>query len=265
MKRIIVCIKPVPDPKAWHKLSLDPVTRTLVRQGIPVVINPLDKNALEAALALKDATGAEVVLLSMAPPDTKALLMEALAMGADRACLLSDRVFAGSDSLATARILAAAIGKIGAFDVVLCGNYSLDGSTAQVPSELAQYLGIPNVMHVEALSVDPAGVLTIVQTIEQGRVHLESASPLLLSVTRKINKPRFCSFLEMLKAEKKDVALWSNADLSLDPARIGLSGSPTRMVDLFVRPKRRAGQIVTGEPEVLAETLKQKLYQLGVI
>ena len=265
MKRIIVCLKPVPDPKEWHKLSLDPVTRTLGREWISSVINPLDKHALEAALALKDATGSEVVLLSMAPPNAKALLMEGLAMGADRACLLSDRLFAGSDSLATARILAAGGRRGGPFDVILCGNQTLDGSTAQVPSQVAELLGIPNVMHVENLRYEPAGLFRIVQAIEHGKVHLEAAPPILLSVTKHVNKPRFCSFLELLKAEKKEIAVWTNADLSLEVSRIGLSGSPTGMAELFVRQKRRSGTKLTGEPEAMVQAVLNKLYQLGAI
>jgi electron transfer flavoprotein beta subunit len=265
LKRIIVCLKPVPDPKEWHRLSLDPVTKTLIREGIPGVVNPLDKHALEAALVLKDAAGAEVVLVSMAPTGAKSLLMEALAMGADRACLLSDRVFAGSDSLATARILAAGIRRVGPFDVVLCGNQTLDGSTAQVPSQLAEFLGIPSVMHVEDLHYNPAGSFRIVQTIERGRVHLESGLPILLSVTKRINKPRFCSFFELLKAEKKEIALWTNANLGMDVSLIGLAGSPTGMADLFVRQKRRAGTKLTGEPEAMAQAVLNALQRLGRI
>ncbi|MCK9374548.1 MAG: electron transfer flavoprotein subunit beta/FixA family protein [Syntrophobacterales bacterium] len=142
MERVIVCLKPVPDPKAWDRLRMDPVTKTLVRDEIPNVINPLDKHALEAALEIKDAYGAEVVLLSMAPTPTLPVLREALAMGADRAVLLSDQWFAGSDTLATSRILATAIRRLEPFDLICCGNFTLDGSTAQVPSQIAELLGI---------------------------------------------------------------------------------------------------------------------------
>ena len=186
-------------------------------------------------------------------------------MGADRACLLSDRVFAGSDSLATARILAAGIHRVGPFDVVLCGNQTLDGSTAQVSSQLAEFLGVPNVMHVEGLQYDPAGSLRLVQTIEHGRVHLEAGFPILLSVTKQINKPRFCSFLELLKAEKKEIAVWTNADLAMDGSLIGLAGSPTGMADLFVRQKRRSGIKLTGEPEAMAQAVLNTLYRLGTV
>ena len=147
-KRIIVCVKPVPDPKHWDQVSMDPGTRTLKREGIPSIMNPLDKHALEAALSIRETRGGEVVLLSMAPPFAAPTLREGLAMGADRAVLLSDPVFAGSDSLATAYILAAGCRWIGEFDVVICGNLTIDGSTAQVSSQLAEFLDLPNVMHV---------------------------------------------------------------------------------------------------------------------
>ena len=147
---------------------MDPVTKTLIREGIPSVINPLDKQALEAALEIKDACGAEVVLLSMAPASTRPVLREALAMGADRAVLLSDQWFAGSDTLATSRILATAIRRLAPFDLICCGNFTLDGSTAQVPSQVAELLGIPNIMHVSAMEFRAARPWLVTQKIEQG-------------------------------------------------------------------------------------------------
>jgi electron transfer flavoprotein beta subunit len=176
MEKIIVCLKPVPDPKAWDRLAMDTVTKTLIREGIPSVINPLDKQALEAALEIKDACGAEVVLLAMAPAATQPVLREALA-GADRAVLLSDRWFAGSDTLATSRILAAAIGRLAPFDLVCCGNFTLDGSTAQVPSQVAEILGIPNIMHVSAMEFTPAQPLLVTQKIEQDWSNLRPSLP----------------------------------------------------------------------------------------
>jgi electron transfer flavoprotein beta subunit len=168
MKRVIVCLKPVPDPKAWDRLAMDPVTKTLRREGIPSVINPLDKHALEAALEVKDVHGVEVVLLAMAPASTLPVLREALALGADRAVLLSDRWFAGSDTLATARIIAAAIRRLAPFDLICCGNFTLDGSTAQVPSQIAEFLGIPNIMHVSRMELSPDRQMIVTQKIEHG-------------------------------------------------------------------------------------------------
>jgi electron transfer flavoprotein beta subunit len=264
MARVIVCVKPVPDPQAWDRLRMDPVTKTLIREGIPSVINPLDKQALEAALEIKDTHGAEVVLLSMAPDSSLPVLREALAMGADRAVLLSDKVFAGSDTLATSRILAEAIRRLAPFDHIFCGNFTLDGSTAQVPSQIAELLGIPNIMHVSRLEFGgPPWVVT--QKIEHGHVKLAADPPVLLSFTKEANKPRLITFLEILAAESREIARWTNADLKLSEARIGLKGSPTQMADLLVRQKTRQGLRLQGSPEEVVRRLVDKIHQLGVI
>jgi electron transfer flavoprotein beta subunit len=265
MKRIIVCLKPVPDPKAWDRLAMDPVTKTLIREGIPSVINPLDKHALEAALQIKDVHGSEVILLAMAPASTRPVLREALAMGADRAVLLSDQWFAGSDTLATSRILAAAIRKLAPFELICCGNFTLDGSTAQVPSQVAEILGIPNIMHVSNLELTDARQLVVRQKIEHGSVKLVAEAPLLLSFTKEANKPRYSSFLEILAAESREIADWSNADLQLGAGLIGLGGSPTQMADLLVRQRSRQGLRLTGSPEEIGRQVADKLHQLGII
>ncbi|MFH1597368.1 MAG: electron transfer flavoprotein subunit beta/FixA family protein [Pseudomonadota bacterium] len=265
MERVIVCVKPVPDPKAWDRLRLDPVTKTLVRAGIPSVINPLDKQALEAALGIKDAHGTEVVLLSMAPAWSLPVLREALAMGADRAVLLSDGRFAGSDTLATARILSEGIRRLKPFDLIFCGNFTLDGSTAQVPSQIAELLGIPNIMHVSQMELREAGQLLVTQKIERGYVKLVAEPPLLLSFTKEANKPRYITFLEILAAEQREIAVWTNADLNLDAGSIGLRGSPTQMADLLLRHKARQGLRLEGSPEEMARLLVDKITQLGVI
>jgi len=257
-------VKPVPDPKVWDRLRMDPVTKTLIREGIPSVINPLDKHALEAALVFKDVSGAEVVLLSMAPPDARLVLREALAMGADRAVLLSDKAFAGSDTLATAFILAEAIRRLGPFDLICCGNYTLDGSTAQVPSQIAEFLGIPNIMHVAHLELEQDKRLVVTQKIEQGYVKLAAEPPLLLSFIQKANKPRFLSFLEILAAEKREISTWTNADLNLDESRLGLGGSPTKMANMLLRAKGRQGLRLVGSPEEIVQQLAAKIRQLGL-
>jgi electron transfer flavoprotein beta subunit len=265
MERVIVCVKPVPDPKVWDRLRLEPVTKTLIREGIPSIINPLDKHALEAALAIKYVFGVEVVLLSMAPPDARQILREALAMGADRAVLLSDKAFAGSDTLATALILAEAIRRLGPFDLICCGNYTLDGSTAQVPSQVAEFLGIPNIMHVADMEFTQNKRLLVTQKIERGYVKLAAEPPLLLSFTKQANQPRFLSFLEILAAEKREISTWTNADLNLDESRLGLVGSPTKMADMLLRERRRQGVRLEGSPEEIAQQLANQIRQLGFI
>lgn len=265
MKRIIVCVKPVPDPKHWDKVSMDPVTKTLKRQGIPSIINPLDKHALEAALTIREAQGGEVVLLSMAPPFTTSIVREGLAMGADRAVLLSDLFFAGSDTLATALILAAGCRYIGEFDMVLCGNLSIDGSTAQVSAQLAEFLDLPSVMHVIGLDCQDTDKMIITQKIEHGYARLEASLPLVISVRKELNKPRYIPFTGIIAAESKEIEALSNADLKIDPEQIGLGGSPTKMAGLEIRRFERTGERLEGSVEDIVRKLVDKIYQYGVI
>jgi electron transfer flavoprotein beta subunit len=265
MNRIIVCIKPVPDPKHWDRVSMDPVTGTLVREGIPNIINPLDKHALEAALSLREIHGGEVVLLSMAPPFARKTLTEGLAMGADRAVMLSDRAFAGSDSLATARILAAGCRYIGDFDMVFLGNLSIDGSTAQVCSQLAEFLGLPNVMHVIRLRWSEHNDLILTQKIERGQLELKATLPIVLSVRKELNKPRYTSFLGILAAESKEVKVLSNEDLKLPAHQIGLNGSPTRMAGMEIKRFQRTRERLEGSPDEIVSMLIQRIYKLGIL
>ena len=264
MERIIVCIKPVPDPKHWDKVSMDPTTQTLKREGIPSIINPLDKHALEAALAIREAQGGEVVLLSMAPPFVESTIREGLAMGADRAVLLSDLAFAGSDTLATANILAAGCRWIGKSDMVFCGNLSIDGSTAQVCSQLAEFLNLPNVMHVIGLDWEDTNLI-ITQKIEHGYTKLKASLPLVISVGKELNKPRYIRFTGIIAAEKKEIKVLSNEDLNLESNLIGLEGSPTKMAGLELRRFARAKETLAGPVEEIVEKLVDRIYQYGII
>ncbi|MFH1349460.1 MAG: electron transfer flavoprotein subunit beta/FixA family protein [Pseudomonadota bacterium] len=265
MNRIIVCIKPVPDPKHWDKVSLDPQTMTLKREGIPSIINPLDKHALEAALSIRERCSVEIVLLSMAPPFVASIIREGLAMGADRAVLLSDPLFAGSDTLATAHILAAGCRWIGEFDLVLCGNLSVDGSTAQVCSQLAEFLDLPNVMHVIGLDWQEDNRLIITQKIEHGHTRLEAGPPIVISVRKELNKPRYIPFTGILAAETKEIKILSHDDLDIGTGLIGLEGSPTKMAGLEVRRFERARERLEGSVEEIVQKLADKIYQYGII
>lgn len=265
MKRTIVCIKPVPDPKHWNKVTMDEKTQTLIREGIPSIINPLDKHALEAALVLKESQGGEVVLLSMAPPFFDTLIREGLAMGADRAVLLSDPVFAGSDTLATARILAAGCQLIGDFDLVLCGNLSVDGSTAQVCSQLGEMLNLPSMMHVIGLDVEGNGNLILTQKIEHGYMKFESQEPMVISVRKELNKPRYTPFTGILEAETKEINVVTNAELKVDENLIGLEGSPTKMAGMELRKFERAREKLEGTVDEVVQQLVDRIYQYGMI
>lgn len=265
MKRIIVCIKPVPDPKHWDKVSLDPGTMTLKREGIPSIMNPLDKHALEAALSIQEDRGGEVVLISMAPLFATSILREGLAMGADRAVLLSDQVFAGSDTLATACILAAGCQWIGEYDLILAGNSSIDGSTAQVPSQLGELLGLPSIMHVTDLKWQEKDKLLITQKTENGYTRVLASPPLVISVRKELNKPRYISFTGILEAESKGITVLSNQELKIDHNLIGLQGSPTKMAGVEIRQFKRERERLDGSIEEIVKKLVDKIYQFGII
>ncbi len=262
---IIVCIKPVPDPKKWQALRLDERTKTLRREGIPVVINPLDKNALEEGLKIREERGGNVTVLSMAPPSAGSVLREALAMGADRAVLLTDPAFAGGDTLATARVLASAIRKSGSFDLILCGQESLDGSTAQVGSQLAALLGIPGLSRVDDLQWQKEGALHIRCRTDRGSLILDARLPMLISVIKEINHPRYTTFLGILEAEKKEILTWGLEDLGCTAEEVGLCGSPTQMADLVIPDVKRCGERIKGEPEEIAKMIVDRLYREGIL
>lgn len=261
--KIIVCIKPVPDPGRWGELSLDPVLKTLRREGIPSVINPLDKHALEEALRIKDSLGAEITVLTMAPPWAKANLQEALAMGADRGVLLSDQLFAGSDTLATARVLAEGIKKSGHFDLILMGNLSLDGSTGQVGPQLAELLDLHEVTLVKELHLLNDGKLRLTRKLDTEDQVAEANMPLLITVVKEINTPRYTSLLGILEAEQKEIITWNIKDLGIDPMQVGLCGSPTQMADIFMPEVKRRREILQGEPAQLVFELINRMKDSG--
>ena len=200
----------------------------------------------------------------MAPPFAESTLREGLAMGADRAVLLSDPLFAGSDTLATAYILAAGCRWVGEFDLIILGNLSLDGSTAQVCSQLAEALDLPNVMHVIDMEWEDVMKGVITQKIEYGYVRLRATTPLVISVRKELNKPRYTFFTGIIEAESKEINTISNEDLKIDPALIGLEGSPTKMAGLEIRRFEREREKLEGSLEEIVRKLVDKIYQYGV-
>jgi electron transfer flavoprotein beta subunit len=261
--RIIACLKPVPDPKHWGRLALDPKTKTLIREGIPNIINPLDKKALEAALQLREREGGEVITISMAPISTKPVLREGLAMGADWSVLLSDLAFVGSDALATSYTLATAIKKLAHYDLILCGDQTLDGCTSLVSPQIAEFLGIPNLMHVSAIEVQKSGVFHVRSQIEHGSMLVEIKAPLVLSVAKQINEPRYITLMNILEGEKKEIRIWSSKDLSLSEPWVGLKGSPSQMADVFIPEVKRKVEILQGDPSEITRTLAGRLHRMG--
>ncbi|MBI4676238.1 MAG: electron transfer flavoprotein subunit beta/FixA family protein [Elusimicrobia bacterium] len=262
--RCIVCIKPVPDPSRFDRLRLDPETMLLKRDEVPPVINPLDRNAIEAALEVKHRLGGRVAVVTMAPPSGQEQLVEALALGCDRAFLLTDKAFAGADTLATARTLAAACAKLGRFDLILCGAWSADGSTAQVGPQLAELLGIPDMVHVRRMELSGGKVLAHCHR-ENGTAVLEAARPALVTLDQDSNKPGLAPMTGIRKALQSKITVWSCRDLGLKPRQVGLAGSPTRMLNVFAASASRKGEIFQGTVDEMTTQLLERLNQEQVL
>lgn len=268
---ILVLVKPVPDPEKYNELRIDPETKRLVREGVPTVINPTDKNALEAAITIRDgyrAAGEEssITVLSMAPEFSRDKLLECLAMGADEAYMLSDRAFGGADTYATSFVLAEGIRKIAAekgcdFDLILAGNESADGATAHVPVQVAEWLGITHISRVCELSAE-GGEIRAVKRSEDVLLTFEGKGQALLAVTRDINKPRLINAMGIVRARKKPLTIWTNDDLKLDESRIGLQGSPTQPGRLITPDLGRAGQPLVAEADATAEDAAKAILTL---
>jgi electron transfer flavoprotein beta subunit len=239
--KIIVCIKQVPDT---NEVKLDPVTGTLIRQGVPSIINPDDKAGIEAALRIKDQFGAQVTVLSMGPPQADVALREALAMGADDVVLLSDRAFGGSDTWATSNILAAALKKM-KFDLIITGRQAIDGDTAQVGPQIAEHLGIPQVSYVRNIQVE--NDMVIIERQFEDRVHqIEVKLPCLLTALSELNSPRYLTVGGAFRAyREKTVNVWSLSEIvdTVNEANIGLKGSPTKVKKSFTKSAKAMGTL----------------------
>jgi electron transfer flavoprotein beta subunit len=241
----IACIKQVPDTT---QVQIDPVTNTLVREGIPFIMNPYDTHALEECLRLKDRFGFRVAAISMGPPNAEATLRRALALGADEAVLLSDRAFGGADTLATSTVLAAAIRKLGDEDevaLVVCGKQTIDGDTAQVGPGIATRLGLCQLTLVDRVEEIDRGSRRIkVRRKLEGRHEIvEAPLPALLTVVREVNRPRYPTVPMRLDSAEAEVKVWNNEVLKLDVNSIGLKGSPTWVSRIF-SPEREKGEII---------------------
>lgn len=260
--RIACLVKPVPDPEYYNKITIDPIRGTLNRVGIPVVMNPTDKHALEESIRIKESLGGEVVIFSMAPDDSAGILKEGLAMGADEAYLLSDRAFAGADTLATSYTLAKAIQTYGPFDIVLAGNESADGSTSQVPMQVGVWLSLPALAGV--VGMEYGEKFTVECDSEGGKIRYEVTPPAVLAVKRGINEPRYTGIKGIMAARNKKVNIIRAADISPEPERIGLNGSPTRAGNIVVPDIARKGETVDGSPEEIVQRVLAELRKAGV-
>lgn len=243
----VVCVKQVPDTT---QVRIDPDTGSLIRKGIPSVINPFDLHAVEAALAIRDKHGGHITALSMGPPQAEDTLRKVLALGADRAVLLTDKAFAGADTLATTHALAAAVRKISAelpVHLLICGKQSIDGDTGQVGPGLARRLGFSQLTYVCAFdSVDLEKKLVRAwRQREDGREFLEVKIPAALTITEICNQIRYASLPDIIHASDMEVEIWSVEDIEVDRTKLGLKGSPTRVKKIFGPPPRQRGEMIT--------------------
>jgi len=259
---VVVCIKQVPE---ITEVSIDRRTNTLVREGVPSIINPFDMYAIEEGLRLKEAHGGTVSVISMGPPQVESSLKEAVAMGADRAVLLSDSRFAGADTLATAYTLAQGIRRLGQFDLVICGKQAIDGDTGQVGPGLAEELGIPHVTYVRRIRELGDGMLRVERMVEGGWELISTTLPALISVVKDINEPRLPSLKGIMRAKRTPVTVWGLEELGCDPQRVGLTGSATEVVRIWTPEPRESGELLQGDPEQQARQLVERLRGLGVI
>ncbi len=260
---IVVCIKQVPNAKT---VRYDTEKGTLVREGVEAIINPFDFHALEAGLHLKDAYGGEVTVLSMGPPQAENALRESLSLGADKGVLLSDRAFAGADTLATTYTLAKAIEKLGPVDLVLCGKQAIDGDTAQVGPGLAARLGLPYVTCVNALSVmDDEKTIQVRRINEDGYDILELEMPALLTVLASINTPRLPSLKGKMMARKTEIPIWDAEGIGAKPSMVGLTGSATRVVSTWVPTFEARREMFGGSAEEQVDALVSRLKAAGIL
>ena len=255
---IVVCIKQVPNT---NEVKIDPKTGTLIREGVPSIINPDDKAGLEAALRLKDSQGAHVTVLTMGPPQAETALREALAMGADEAVLVTDRAFGGADTWATAHTIAAAVEKL-PYDLIITGRQAIDGDAAQVGPQIAENLNIPNISYAEEIKVE--GEYVTVKRQFEDRYHiLKAKMPCLITALSELNTPRYMTPGGIVDAYQKEIKKITRADLDVADGDIGLKGSPTRVVKTFTKSPKAAGTLVSNlnsqeAADYILEKLKEK-------
>ncbi len=257
---IIVCIKQVPNT---NEIKINPETGTLIRDGVPSIMNPDDKGGLEMALRMKDQFGATVTVITMGPPQADAICREAFAMGADRAILLSDRKFAGADTLATSNALAGAIKTLD-YDLIIAGRQAIDGDTAQVAPEMAEHLDLPQVSYVVDLKYKD-GLCTVKKETEEGYQILEVQTPCVLTVLATANKPRYMNVRGIIEAFDKEVEIWSADKIDVDETTLGLKGSPTRVKKSFTKPQKSPGQVYEVDPEEAVGIIISKLKEKYII
>lgn len=258
--KIVVCLKQVPDTT---DVKIDPVTNTLVREGVPSIPNPYDLHALEMALRIKDRYGARVIAVSMGPPQAKSVLKKALSLGADEAILLTDRAFAGADTWATSYALAGAIKRINP-DLVLCGKQAIDGDTAQVGPGIATRLNYTQLTYVADFKNFDAEKheIIVLRKLEEGVETVAARLPALLTVVKEANEIRYASLPNLMKSVESEPPVWDNKVLALDPNLLGLKGSPTQVVKIFSPASREGGKLIIASEAEIGQIVELLLPQV---
>ena len=256
--KIVVPIKQVPET---NNVKMDPVTGTMVRDGVEPIINPLDLYAIEEGVLLKERIGGEVKALSMGPKKALLAIKEAIAMGCDDGILLSDRAFAGADTWATSYVLSQAIKKIGDYDLIICGERATDGDTGQVGPGIATWLDIPFATYINKIVEIRENSLVVERMVEDGYEILEIETPCLLTVVKEINYPRLPSLRRKQLARQIEIPVWGPADIEADTKNLGLKGSPTRVVKISTPQVTRNGKMLTPKNENEIEAAVDQLIE----
>jgi electron transfer flavoprotein alpha/beta subunit len=259
--KIVVCIKQVPDTS---EIKINPETKTLMREGVPSIINPFDMHALEAGLQIKEQTKGKVTVLTMGPPQAETALREAISMGADEAVLLSDRAFAGSDTWATSYTLAQALKKLGA-DIIFCGKQAIDGDTAQVGPETAEFLGIPHISYIRKIEEVKDNYIRVERLMDEGYDVVESGLPVLLTTVKELNQPRMPSLKGKMAAKKAEIKKMGKAEIEADENNLGLKGSPTQVKNIFAPQIKAERKMIEGPPEEQVNALIAELRNIKCI
>lgn len=259
---IVVCIKQVP---GTTQVRINPETGTLIRDGIEAVVNPFDEYAIEEALRIKEKLGGTVKAITMGPPQAESALRSAIAMGVDEGVLVTDQLFAGSDTWATSYTLCAAIKSLGPFDLIICGKQAIDGDTAQVGPGVAEMLDIPFVAWVRKVEEITGASIRVERMMEEGYDVIEMPLPGLITVVKEINTPRMASLKGKIRAKNAPLIRLNAASFDVQSDRIGLKGSPTQVLRSFVPEKKSGGEKISGEIPELVSKLKSTILDLGII
>lgn len=260
--QIIVLVKQVPDTS---EVKINRETNTLIRDGVPSIINPYDMYAIEEALRLREKHGGKVTAFTMGPPQAAEALKEAVALGVDDVVLLSDRSFAGADTWATSYALSRGIRKLGSFDLIIAGKQAIDGDTAQVGPETADMLGIPFVAYIKKIEQIEGQKMVAERLMDEGHDIVETSLPALITVVKEINQPRVPSLKGKMKSKSLKVTTWNAKDINADENKCGLKGSPTKVVRIFPPAPRGQREILTGNMEDQITTVVRKLKEQSLI